>query len=107
MTIYQIEPGGWESATGESLPAGAGWIGVVKVDDIRAALRPAREWLNVVFSAGKPIDHVRLVAKELAHTQAEYRRLRATLLTIANSGDIDDGMRDMVQDALENSREAK
>ena len=59
MTTYFIEPGDWESATGESLPSGSHGITVMTVADAQKALKELEEmWLRQVATLNQRIDQL-------------------------------------------------
>jgi len=91
MTTYMIEPGDWESATGECLPRGSNGVVVVPVGDLRKAIEPVLSWFDMDGEAGEPVDVVLFIG-EIATALAEDRRdlllYRKALRAIIASNDL-------------------
>jgi hypothetical protein len=86
-----IEPGDWESATGECLPRGSNGVVVVPVGDLRKAIEPVLSWFDMDGEAGEPVDVVLFIG-EIATALAEDRRdlllYRKALRAIIASNDL-------------------
>lgn len=111
MTTYFIEPGDWESATGESLPSGSDGIAVVPAAELRKAIDPVANWFDVDGEENAPIPLLEVVAetaKMLVEEREDTLRLRKALQDIIQHHEIMGGqlsrmsaIRLMAQRALE------
>lgn len=91
MATYFIEPGDWESATGESLPSGSDGIAVVPASELRKAIEPVLSWFDMDGEEGEPMDVVSVIGEIATYLEEDRRDLllyRKALRAILTARDL-------------------
>jgi hypothetical protein len=91
VATYFIEPGDWESATGECLPNGSDGIPVVPVSDLRKAIEPVLSRFGMDGEEGEPMDVISVIGEIATYLEEDRRELllsRKALRAILTSNDL-------------------
>jgi len=91
VSTYFIDPGSWESATGECLPSESDGISVVPVSELRKAIEPVLSWFDMDGEEGEPMDVVAVIGEIATYLDEDRRDLllyRKALRAILTSDDL-------------------